>query len=52
MNYLFCKGLGGGWGYSNQSVEAIRFCTDADILLGGYGLFGGRGEYTAQLKVA
>lgn len=24
---------------------------DTDILLGGYGLFGGRGEYTAKIKV-
>ncbi|KAJ3592162.1 hypothetical protein NHX12_007291, partial [Muraenolepis orangiensis] len=41
---------GGGWGYSAHSVEAIRFCADADILLGGLGLFGGRGEYTAKIK--
>lgn len=32
-------------------MEAIRFCADADILLGGLGLFGGRGEYTAKIKV-
>eukprot|EP00063_Salmo_salar_P081862 XP_014056697.1 PREDICTED: E3 ubiquitin-protein ligase MYCBP2-like [Salmo salar] len=43
---------GGGWGYSAHSVEAIRFCADADILLGGLGLFGGRGEYTAKIKVS
>ncbi|XP_054723026.1 E3 ubiquitin-protein ligase MYCBP2-like [Uloborus diversus] len=42
---------GGGWGYSGHSIEAIRFMTDTDILLGGFGLFGGRGEYTAKLKV-
>ncbi|KTF85427.1 hypothetical protein cypCar_00028935, partial [Cyprinus carpio] len=42
---------GGGWGYSAHSVEAIRFCADADILLGGLGLFGGRGEYTAKIKL-
>lgn len=42
---------GGGWGYSGHSVEAIRFMADTDILLGGFGLFGGRGEYTAKLKV-
>uniref|UniRef100_A0A4W5M9H3 RCR-type E3 ubiquitin transferase n=1 Tax=Hucho hucho TaxID=62062 RepID=A0A4W5M9H3_9TELE len=42
---------GGGWGYSAHSVEAICFCSDADILLGGLGLFGGRGEYTAKLKL-
>lgn len=35
---------GGGWGYSAHSVEAIRFSADTDILLGGLGLFGGRGE--------
>lgn len=33
-------------------MEAIRFCADADILLGGLGLFGGRGEYTAKIKVS
>nr|CAH7734761.1 unnamed protein product [Callosobruchus chinensis] len=42
---------GGGWGYSGHSVEAIRFMIDSDILLGGFGLFGGRGEYTAKLKL-
>lgn len=25
--------------------------SDTDIMLGGYGLFGGRGEYTAKIKV-
>lgn len=24
---------------------------DSDILLGGFGLFGGRGEYTGKIKV-
>eukprot|EP00058_Branchiostoma_floridae_P002865 XP_002588353.1 hypothetical protein BRAFLDRAFT_81492 [Branchiostoma floridae] len=42
---------GGGWGYSVHSVEAIRFTADADIILGGFGLFGGRGEYTAKIKL-
>lgn len=42
---------GGGWGYSPHSIEAIRFMPDTDILLGGYGLFGGRGEYTAKIKL-
>ncbi|XP_038216347.1 E3 ubiquitin-protein ligase highwire [Zerene cesonia] len=42
---------GGGWGYSGHSIEAIRFMSDTDILLGGYGLFGGRGEYTAKIKL-
>ncbi|KAA8587942.1 hypothetical protein FQN60_001136 [Etheostoma spectabile] len=48
---LHILGHGGGWGYSAHSVEAIRFCADADILLGGLGLFGGRGEYTAKIKL-
>lgn len=42
---------GGGWGYSGHSIEAIRFSCDAEILLGGFGLFGGRGEYCAKIKV-
>ncbi|XP_043461333.1 E3 ubiquitin-protein ligase MYCBP2 isoform X1 [Leptopilina heterotoma] len=42
---------GGGWGYSGHSIEAIRFMVDTDILLGGYGLFGGRGEYAARIKL-
>ncbi|KAJ8737325.1 hypothetical protein PYW07_000596 [Mythimna separata] len=42
---------GGGWGYSGHSVEAIRFMCDTDILLGGIGLYGGRGDYTAKVKV-
>ncbi|CAK9797457.1 E3 ubiquitin-protein ligase MYCBP2 [Anthophora quadrimaculata] len=45
------ESLGGGWGYSAHSIEAIRFKPDTDILLGGYGLFGGRGEYTAKIKL-
>ncbi|RVE51528.1 hypothetical protein evm_003798 [Chilo suppressalis] len=42
---------GGGWGYSGHSVEAIRFMCDTDILLGGFALFGGRGDYTAKIKL-
>lgn len=42
---------GGGWGYSGHSVEAIRFMCDTDVLLGGFGLFGGRGEYYGRIKV-
>ena len=42
---------GGGWGYSGHSVEAVRFMCDTDVLLGGYGLFGGRGEYIAKIKL-
>ncbi|XP_028966426.1 E3 ubiquitin-protein ligase MYCBP2 [Galendromus occidentalis] len=42
---------GGGWGYSGCSIEAIRFMADTDVLLGGLGLFGGRGEYLARLRI-
>ncbi|XP_048243746.1 E3 ubiquitin-protein ligase MYCBP2-like isoform X7 [Haliotis rufescens] len=42
---------GGGWGYSGHSVEAVRFMCDTDILLGGFGLFGGRGEYFGRIKI-
>ncbi|XP_024084698.1 E3 ubiquitin-protein ligase MYCBP2 isoform X3 [Cimex lectularius] len=42
---------GGGWGYSGHSIEAIRFMSDTDILIGGFGLFGGRGEYTGKIKL-
>ena len=42
---------GGGWGYSASSVEAVRFSPDTDVLLGGFGLYGGRGTYNADIKV-
>ena len=42
---------GGGWGYSGHSVEAFRFMADTDLLLGGFSLFGGRGEYMGKIKV-
>ncbi|CAH1777009.1 unnamed protein product [Owenia fusiformis] len=42
---------GGGWGYSGHSIEAIRFMADSDVLLGGFGLFGGRGEYFGKIKL-
>lgn len=42
---------GGGWGYSASSVEAIRFSPDMDVLIGGFGLYGGRGTYNAEIKV-
>ncbi|XP_038063237.1 E3 ubiquitin-protein ligase MYCBP2-like isoform X3 [Patiria miniata] len=48
---LFVSGYGGGWGYSGHSVEALRFSVDVDVLLGGLGLFGGRGEYNAKIKL-
>lgn len=49
----FCRfeDFGGGWGYPPRSVEAIRFSSDSDIILGGVGLYGGRGEYSAQLRI-
>ena len=49
---LLLLAQGGGWGYSQGSVEAIRFSPDQDILLGGYGLFGGRGSYNAEIRVS
>jgi len=48
---IFFLDHGGGWGYSGPSAEAIRFMADTDILLGGFGLFGGRGEYFGKIKV-
>lgn len=47
----FLTGHGGGWGYSGHSIEAIRFMCDTDVLIGGFGLFGGRGEYMGKIKV-
>jgi len=47
----YVLGYGGGWGYSGHSIEAIRFSCDADVLLGGFALFGGRGEYFAKIRV-
>ncbi|XP_039231733.1 E3 ubiquitin-protein ligase highwire isoform X2 [Drosophila yakuba] len=43
--------FGGGWGYSGHSVEAIRFSADTDIVICGFGMFGGRGEYSCKLKL-
>ena len=51
LRYFCILGHGGGWGYSVHSVEAVRFMSDTDILIGGYGLFGGRGEYLGKIKV-
>lgn len=45
------ENFGGGWGYSGNSVEAIRFMCDTDILVAGFGMFGGRGEYTCKVKL-
>ena len=48
---LLLTAHGGGWGYSASSVEAIRFNPDTEVLLGGFGLYGGRGTYNAEIKV-
>ena len=40
-----------GWGYSGHSIEAVRFSVDTDILMGGFELFGGRGEYVYKTKL-
>ena len=48
----FFSAHGGGWGYSGHSIEAIRFVSDTDVLIGGFGLFGGRGEYYGKIKVS
>ena len=51
-SYFVLLGHGGGWGYNAGSVEAIRFSPDQDVLLGGFGLYGGRGSYNAEIKVS
>jgi E3 ubiquitin-protein ligase MYCBP2 len=43
--------LGGGWGYSVHCLEAIQFKVNKDIYFYGLGLFGGRGENTARIKL-
>ncbi|XP_062536745.1 E3 ubiquitin-protein ligase highwire-like [Armigeres subalbatus] len=45
------ENFGGGWGYSSYSVEAIRFMCDTDVIVAGFGMYGGRGEYTCKLKL-
>ncbi|XP_037071412.1 E3 ubiquitin-protein ligase MYCBP2-like [Pollicipes pollicipes] len=45
------ENYGGGWGYSPHSEEAVRFMCDSDIQLLGYGLYGGRGQYQARIKL-
>lgn len=32
-------------------MEAVRFSPDTEVLLGGFGLYGGRGTYNAEIKV-
>lgn len=43
--------FGGGWGYSVDCIEAIQIKVSKDIYLHGIGLFGGRGENTARVKI-
>ncbi|XP_065222944.1 E3 ubiquitin-protein ligase MYCBP2 isoform X3 [Planococcus citri] len=46
------QGLGNSWTYNaHNAVEAIRFSCDTDVLLGGIGLYGGRGHYHVRLKL-
>lgn len=46
------ENFGGGWGYSGHSVEAIRFMADTDIILLGFGMYGGRGGKHMQCSHA
>ena len=48
---FFILAHGGGWGYNAGSIEAILFSPDQDVLLGGFGLYGGRGQYNVEVKV-
>ena len=32
-------------------IPSSRFSVDCDVLIGGYGLFGGRGEYMGKIKL-
>ena len=44
---------GVGWGYKgNTSVESISFMVDKPVLVGGVGLYGGRGDYEACVTIA
>ncbi|KAE9549406.1 hypothetical protein FO519_007385 [Halicephalobus sp. NKZ332] len=43
--------FGGGWGYSVHSMEAVQFKVSKEIFISGVGLFGGRGEYSAKIKL-
>ena len=36
---ILIAAFGGGWGYSQKSVDAILMTTDTDILLHGLGMF-------------
>ncbi|WKY12527.1 hypothetical protein Q1695_003815 [Nippostrongylus brasiliensis] len=45
------ESTGGGWGYSAHSIEAIQVKANKDVRLLGIGLYGGRGEYIAKIKL-
>ncbi|KAJ1346815.1 hypothetical protein KIN20_001718 [Parelaphostrongylus tenuis] len=45
------ESTGGGWGYSPHSIEAIQVKTNKEVRLLGIGLYGGRGEYIAKIKI-
>ncbi|VDO50976.1 unnamed protein product, partial [Haemonchus placei] len=45
------ESTGGGWGYSAHSIEAIQVKASKDVRLLGIGLYGGRGEYIAKIKL-
>ena len=50
---IYIAAAGAGWGYKdNVSVESISFSVDKEILVGGIGLYGGRGEYEACVTIA
>ena len=58
---MYCKlyccpvEFSGSWGYgsaSNPTFECIRFNATQEVLLGGIGLFAGRGEYKADIIVS
>ncbi|ETN85253.1 PHR domain protein, partial [Necator americanus] len=45
------ESTGGGWGYSAHSIEAIQVKASKDVRFLGIGLYGGRGEYIAKIKL-
>lgn len=53
--FLLPVEFSGSWGYgspSNPTYECIRFNASQEVLLGGIGLFAGRGEYKADITVS
>jgi len=54
MLFFFVE-FSGSWGYgsaSNPTFECIRFSPSQEVLLGGFGLYAGRGQYKAELTVS